>query len=193
MRRMVAGDGEAIDRFAERYPRALYRFALGRLEGDREVARDCVQTAMTKALDSLDTYRGEATLLTWLCACCRNEILMRFRARRAAPAAVAIEGEEGEPLRDPALEQPPDQEAELLAAERAELVHLVLDLLPPHHARALELKYVERQSVREIAGLLGLSEKAAESMLTRARAGFRESHDRLSRERRPFLEVPNAR
>lgn len=192
VRRMLAGDGEAHDVFAERYPRALLRFALARLEGDRELARDLVQTAMTKALDKLDGYRGDASLLTWLCACCRNEILMRFRARRTAPVLVAIEGDDGEPLVEPALARPPGQEEALLAAERASRVHLALDLLPDHQARALEMMYVERLPVREIAGRLGLTAKAAESLLSRARAAFRSTHERLADERPP-REMSDAR
>lgn len=184
VRRMLAGDGAALDVFADRYSRALYRFALARVEGDRELAREAVQSAMTKALSALHGYRGEASLLTWLCACCRNEILMVFRARRAAPVRVAIGGDGGEPLHHPALVDEPDQEAAMLREDDAHLVHLVLDLLPPRHVRALELKYVERLPVREIAARLGVSEKATESLLTRARSGFRSTHDRLERERR---------
>jgi RNA polymerase sigma-70 factor (ECF subfamily) len=193
VRRMLAGDGAACDLFAERYPRALYRFALSRLAGDRELARDTAQTAMTKALGKLDTYRGDASLFTWLCACCRNEALMAFRARRGVPAAVPIEGDDGEALHDPALERPPGQEAALLAAERAERVHLVLDLLPPQQARALELKYLERLPVREIAGRLGVTAKAAESLLSRGRRAFRTMHERLANERLPSLEACDAR
>lgn len=193
VRRMLAGDGEALDRFAELYPRALYRFALSRLEGDRELARDTVQTAMTRALDRLDSYRGDSSLLTWLCACCRNEILMRFRARRGGRCEVPIEDGDGEPLAEPSLVAPPGQEDALLAAERAELVHLVLDLLPPGQARALEMKYLERLPVREIAGRLGVTAKAAESLLSRGRSAFRTMHERLAREGRPPLEACDAR
>lgn len=193
VRRMVAGDGEALDRFAERYPRAVYRFALSKLAGDRELALDSVQSAMTKALDRLDTYRGDASLLTWLCACCRNEILMSFRSRRSAPAAVSIEDADGgEPGVHPALARPADQEAALLSAERAQRVHLVLDLLPPRQARALEMRYFERLPVEEIASRLDVSAKAAESLLSRARNAFRATHERLAGERLPSLETCDA-
>jgi DNA-directed RNA polymerase specialized sigma24 family protein len=58
-------------------------------------------------------------------------------------------------------------------------VHLVLDALPAHYANALEWKYLEELSVAEIAGRLGLGEKAAESLLTRARAAFRDAFTTL--------------
>ena len=42
--RMLAGDEEAFEAFGERYFRRLYRFALARLAGDRDLTREIVQT-----------------------------------------------------------------------------------------------------------------------------------------------------
>ncbi len=50
-----------------------------------------------------------------------------------------------------------------------------LDALPGRYGEALEWKYIDGLSVREIAERLTLSEKAAESVLTRARESFREA------------------
>lgn len=173
--RMLAGDEEAFNAFGERYVPALYRFALGRLAGDRELTRETVQTTMTKALSKLDTYRGEASLWTWLCSCCRNEILMGFRSRRTRPAEVSLD-EQTEPVAELRPSGPRNPEAVLLSKERARLVHTALDLLTPRYAQALEWKYVERLSVLDIAARLEVGPKAAESLLTRARAAFKESY-----------------
>lgn len=187
--RMLAGEERAFDAFAERYTRALYRFARSRLRGDRELTREIVQTALCKALAKLDSYRGEASLFTWLCACCRNEVLMHLRSRRSAPDEVELE--EGV---EPAAGLPPDRvspgrpgpEVALLEREAAERVHLALDLLPGHYARALEWKYLESLPVREIGERLGLGAKAAESLLTRARQAFRGVYEDLRTERAAF-------
>jgi len=63
--------------------------------------------------------------------------------------------------------------------EIAGYVQATLEELPDNYARALEWKYMQGLSVAEIAGELGLGEKAAESVLTRARKAFRESFERL--------------
>lgn len=176
--RMLAGDAAAFESFAERYPRALYRFAHARLDGDRELTREIVQTALCKALAKLDGYRGEASLLTWLCACCRNEVLMHRRSRRAAPAAVEL-AEDVEPAAGFRAASAGDPEVAVLRRETAARVHMALDVLPAHYARALEWKYVERLPVREIAVRLKLGPKAAESVLTRARKAFRAGWEGL--------------
>ena len=175
--RMLAGDAAALDSFAERFGVAVYRFAAARLagegEGGRELVRDIVQTTLTKALARLETYRGEAALLTWLCACCRNEILMH--RRRARPGLAAVDPEVLAALPDPAREA--NAEVVLLDGERAERVHLTLDSLPQHYARALEWKYVDQLPVEAIAAQLGLGLKAAESLLVRARRSFRDTYE----------------
>jgi RNA polymerase sigma-70 factor, ECF subfamily len=175
---MLAGEEEAFESFGERYFKALYRFAAARLDGDRDLTREVVQTAMAKALAKLETYRGEASLLTWLCSCCRNEILMHFRHRRAAPASREL-AEEVEPAVGSFSQRPRDPEAVLLGQERACLVHMALDGLPVHYSQALEWKYVDRLPVEEIAARMDLGPKAAESLLTRARLAFRSSYESL--------------
>jgi RNA polymerase sigma-70 factor, ECF subfamily len=179
--RMLAGEEPAMEEFADGYFPGLYRFALARLHGDSELARELVQTTVCKVLAKLATYRGEAPLLTWLCACCRNEIRMHFRHgdRLARAAGLPEEASEadlftgGAPGTDP--------EGALAHKQEAHLVHAALDLLPPHYARALEWKYMDRLPVAEIAGRLQMGAKAAESLLTRARRAFREGYERLSR------------
>lgn len=169
--RMLAGDEAAMEELADEYFPPLYRFALARLGGDTELAREVVQTTVCKALAKLGTFRGEAPLLAWLCACCRNEIRMSFRARKRLRT---VELEE-----DLAFEGDLPEGA-LARKEKVRHVHAALDLLPPRYARALEWKYVERLPVKEIAERLRLGAKAAESLLTRARQAFREGYEQVS-------------
>lgn len=180
--RMLAGDEAAFEAFGGRYFGAVYRFASHRLAGDAELTREIVQTALCKALSKLDTYRGDASLATWLCACCHNEVRMHYRRLRRAPAEVLLDPDEG-PAHALEAPEPGPQEASLLRHEEAERVHVALELLPAHYARALEWKYMELLPVREIARRLELGEKAAESLLTRARQAFRVEYEGLAGER----------
>lgn len=171
--RMLAGDELAMEAFGDTYFPPLYRYALGRLSGRTDLARDLVQSTVVKALGKLGTFRGEAPLIAWLRACCRNEIAMHFR--REGTVAMLDEGDHAAP--DLATVPNPraiaGQEQVLLSRESSELVHETLDTIPPHYARALELKYLERLPVKEIAARLALGPKAVESILTRARGAFR--------------------
>ena len=184
--RMLSGREEAFTEFfAGHFPR-LFRFALARLGHDADSAEEVVQSTLCRAIDRLATYRGEAALFTWLCTLCRHEIAEWYRKRnRALPA----EGVEDWPEIREALESlssEPDRgpDGELRRKELARLVQVVLDSLPHPYGDALEWKYLEETSVREIATRLGLTPKAAESMLTRARQAFREGFALLAGEGR---------
>jgi RNA polymerase sigma-70 factor (ECF subfamily) len=177
VRRMRAGDEPAFEEFADTYTKLLYRFAISRVNGDRELAREVVQATLCKALAKLDGFRGDATLLTWLCAVCRNEILMQFRKRKNAPAESPLEDNVVPIAAWPAGSRDPEDES--LERETAGIVHMALDLLPGHYADALEWKYIDRISVREIGERLQVGAKAAESILTRARGAFRKSYGRV--------------
>lgn len=183
VKRMIAGDEAAFEEFADDYIPALYRFAQRRLT-DRELTRDIVQETVCKAIGKLATFRGEAGLMTWLCACCRNEIAAHFRkdGRRRSRVGDAVEmtdeiAVEESPLHPGTLPDGPEQA--LLRKETGELVHIALDAMPPHYSRVLEWKYLDRLSVKEIANRLRVRPKAAESLLTRARNSFRQGYGRV--------------
>ena len=95
VRRMLAGDEAAFEKFADVYIPRLHRFALNRLHRDQELAREIVQATVVKVIAKLDTFRGEAALMTWLCACCRTEIAGHFRRARRGGYEVELDEEPG--------------------------------------------------------------------------------------------------
>lgn len=180
--RLRGGDQAAFEELFDGAFQGLYRFALRRVGGDAELAKEVAQAAFCAAFEKLGDFRGEAPLFTWLCAICRSEISHHFRRqKRLAPLAeaseaIAGEGEEGAHPGEAA--SPDDPEGRLLRDELAWQVHETVDDLPPRYGRALEWKYREGLTVAEIGSRLGTSTKAAESLLTRARVAFRARFSR---------------
>jgi RNA polymerase sigma-70 factor (ECF subfamily) len=177
-KRLLAGDEATFRKlFDEFFPR-LYRLALARLDGNREDARDVVQQTFCKAIEHLESYRGEASLYGWMCHICKNTIIdharQQQRAARQFPPHAAEDTIEAilEAIAAPAVEEP-----EALAA-RTDLIgfiQTVLDCLPQRYGDVLEWKYVDELSVNDIAAALSIGPKAAESLLTRAREAFRSA------------------
>jgi RNA polymerase sigma-70 factor, ECF subfamily len=196
LRRLLQGDEDAFQEFFDTHFPRLYRFALTRV-ADEDAAEDIVQATLIQAIRKLSTFRGEAALFTWLVTICRREISAWFE-RAGRRSTVSLE------------EDLPDVRARLEALanlgagadeavhrqEIARLVRVALDFLPARYGDVLEWKYIDEQSVADIAARLDLSPKAAESMLTRARHAFREAFAALTgpsgfdfvqaREGRPF-------
>jgi len=169
VRRMVRGDDAAFEEFFSASFGPLFRFALPRVGGDADAAEEVVQAALCRAVRKLTTYRGEASLLTWLCTICRHEIHDWFEKRRRVPPMVEL-------VEDlPEVRAALDSLDALQKRETARLVQVVLDRLPSRYGDALEWKYIEGLSVAEIAERLGVATKAAESLLSRARVAFRDA------------------
>jgi len=174
--RVAGGDQAAFDRFFKEYFPRLFRFTLSRVGNDPDLAEEVVQRTMCIVVRKMGTYRGEALLFTWLCQICRNEKAAIFRQRK-------LEMTENLPIEDhPAVQAALES---MLASDfrpetaqrRDEIAHFVkttLDYLPANYATALEMKYVQGCSVAEIATRLNIGTKAAESVLSRARAAFKE-------------------
>ena len=172
--KICAGDERAFERFADCYLPALLRYARSRLPSDPELARDVAQATICVVIENLSGFRGESSLSTWIFTCCRHEIAGHFRRVGRRPREVELEPDFEWAVREPG------PEGNLLLAERADLVHAALDRMPPVQARAMEWRYVEGLGVEEIARRLETTYKAAESLLSRGRAGFRAAYARLA-------------
>jgi RNA polymerase sigma-70 factor (ECF subfamily) len=193
-RRLLAGDEPAFEEFFTAYFPRLFRFALPRVGGDEDAAEEATQAALVKAIEKLHTYRGEAALFTWLCSICRNEIAGVQRRVRREPVTLVDDAPEIRAALEALASDKPGPDAALRSAEVARLVQATLDCLPRHYAAALEWKYVHDFAVREIGERLGLEPKAAESLLARARAAFREGFAALTGELPPAVAAdgPNS-
>lgn len=179
--RVGRGDEQAFEEFFTEYFPRLYRFALTRTDGDEAVAEEAVQRTLCNVMYRMDSYRGEAPLFTWLCTICRNELSAYFR--KAGREETFAQPVEDNPEIHAALARITDEDEDPVSErqrdEIARYVQATLEELPENYALALERKYMQGLSVAEIAAELGLGEKAAESVLTRARKAFREGFERL--------------
>jgi RNA polymerase sigma-70 factor (ECF subfamily) len=175
--RLVAGgDQGAFDAFFKEYFPRLFRFTLTRVDNDPALAEEIVQRTMCIVVRKMGTYRGEALLFTWLCQICRNEMHAVYRQRgEAFRAEIPIEDH---PAVQAALESIGGEDFQPEAMQRrdeiAGFVRATLEHLPAKYAIALEMKYINGNSVAEIAERLGVGEKAAESVLSRARSAFKD-------------------
>lgn len=178
-RRALRGDDQAFNELFGIYFPRLFRFALRRV-ADEDAAEDIVQSTLIKGIRSLASWRGEASLFTWLCTICRREVHDHWQRLGRHPEVALIDDVPDVRAALEALSAGGDSpERALERAEVSGAVQLVLDHLPGRYGDVLEWKYALGLSVAEIAARLGTSSKAAESTLTRARLAFREGYSSL--------------
>jgi RNA polymerase sigma-70 factor (ECF subfamily) len=174
--RILRGDEHAFRQLFDSFFPRLYRYVLARVDGDHDAASEVVQESLCKGFEHLRDYRGEAALYTWFSQICRRTLTDYWRrARRTEPLVQLPDDEPAVRAVLEAIAAPLDEQPEVQAqrADVRRLVQATLDALPERYGNVLEWKYVEGLSVAAIATRLDIGAKAAESLLTRARAAFR--------------------
>src|SRR5881392_3157160 len=91
--RWKAGDSRAATQLVGRHSQALARFAAS--AGEREEIEELVQDTFVRAFNSIDAFRGESSLRTWLFTIERRLMLDRRRAEIRERNLISIEGLEG--------------------------------------------------------------------------------------------------
>jgi RNA polymerase sigma-70 factor (ECF subfamily) len=131
----------------------VYRFVVGFLK-DEDVAADVTQDTFLKALDRLESFRGESAFRTWLLAIARNEALgtIRSRTRRREETLDDADAHED-------AAEAPDQMA--FRGGEIERIRSALGRLPEKQRLAVSLRLFDGLSFREIGESIGSTEGAA--------------------------------
>jgi len=186
-RSLVTGDEKMFNQFFEQFFPRLYRFAFSRLP-DESIVEDVVQSTLMNAMRGMKNYRGEASMFTWLCQICRNEIATIYRKQGKSVLTVTADDDAIRPILESLESESATPEQHYLDLEARKLLAEVLDFLPGNYGEALEWKYVLGLSVAEIANRLELTELATQSLLARARTSFRNALNQISPELKPLLQ-----
>ncbi len=149
--RWKGGDSHAATKLVGRHSQALARFAVS--SGERDGIEELVQDTFVRAFASLDSFRGESSLRTWLFTIERRLMLDRRRAERRSRETVPVE-ESDHVSEYGALDS-------LIAEEAQERVRLSLDALSPTQREVFTLRVQQGLSYREIAAVVDSTEGAA--------------------------------
>ncbi len=174
LRRLRAGDADAMSALYRRHQGPLYRFALLRC-GSSDVAADVVQDVFVALIEnklSFDPTRG--SLASFLFGVARNFALKREEAQRRHLPLPTSTDEDGETIDLDLLDPAPLPVESLLASERAEAVRAALAQLAPHYRDVLILYELQDQSYVEIAQICNIDIGTVRSRLSRARAKLLE-------------------
>lgn len=141
----------AFDALVRRHQRGVWRVVRRYLRNDAD-ASDVTQQAFVRAFKSLERFRGEASVRTWLYRIGINLALNHLRDRaREQPSEIA----------DDALSAPAVGVTALLTAERGARLRAAVATLPPKQKLVLELRVFDDLPFREVAVLAECTENAA--------------------------------
>lgn len=145
------GDERAATILVERHANAVARYAASL--GERDGVDEVVQDTFVRAFGSLDTFRGDSSLRTWLFTIARRLVLDRRRnARRSREVGELGEG-------DASTEY--DALDGLIAREAQARMAGALARLTPTQREVFALRVNDGLSYKEIATVVGTTEGAA--------------------------------
>lgn len=176
--RAQAHDADAFRTIVQMHNQKLYRLARSIVRNDSE-AEDIVQEAYVTAFAHLASFRGEASLATWLSRIAINEALGRLRRKNRAAQVIA-----SEPASDAHIIPFPltasssdDPERRMAQRQILKLVEQATDALPDAYRTVFVARVIEGLSIEETADLLGVKPQTVKTRLHRARELVRKQID----------------
>jgi RNA polymerase sigma-70 factor, ECF subfamily len=198
MLRVKNDDAAAFEELVARYQQRVVTL-LEHLVRDRSSAEDLAQDVFLKVFRSRKSYEPSAKFATWFFTIANNVAsnARRDRARRHEVNIASTGSSESTalPLQEMALatsSQMPARRAD--KSEMAEIVRQAMESLSERQRTALLLCKFEGMSYQDIADTMGMTVKAAKSLLMRARVNLKEILEPYMQEGvRPTAKVPDDR
>ncbi len=165
--RCRCGDERAATELVRRHAEPIARFVASL--GERQEVEEVVQDTFVRAFASLDGFRGESSLRSWLFAIARNLVRDRARGRARKFQAVPVEEHHAVTAHDALDAAVSDETERRLGA--------ALSTLSPMQREVFTLRVSEGLSYREIAAAVGSTEGAARVHYHNAMKALREFID----------------
>jgi len=159
---------EAFALLLGRYETKVFHLCVAML-GEPAQAQDVAQDSLLRIWRSLASYDAQrAALSTWIYAITRNRCLTELGQRHRDEHSIELPGirEEVECVTS---EQP------LNDAASVNLLHQLIDTLPPTQRQCLKLYYFEEHSVGDVATMLALPQGTVKTHLHRARGALQQA------------------
>ncbi|HBB95684.1 MAG TPA: RNA polymerase subunit sigma-24 [Blastocatellia bacterium] len=178
LEKLRRGDALAYERLVAEHSGDVYAL-LYRLTTDAEEARDLTQETFLRAFQSIDRFRGDSSLKTWIYRIAINQARNRWRWWRRRKRDVTVSLDATDEHRDKPLaatlpsDNSPSPEQETLAHEREAQLREALQGLRRSYREAVILRDVEGFSYEEIARTLQISIGTVKSRISRGRLELR--------------------
>ena len=170
----ASGNEEACTRMVTDHQRMVYQLAL-HLLGDAQEALDLSQEVFLKVFRSLNQFRGQSTLRTWIYRIVVNQASNRQRWWRRRHRAQQVRLEDLTAARGdlPEVRVSSLPDRVLQQRETSARVWRAMDTLPFDQRAVIVLREIDGLSYEEIATSLDLAVGTVKSRLARAREGLR--------------------
>ncbi len=142
---------------------------------NKEDAEEITQDVVIAALNALDKFKGQAKLQTWVYSIAINKskdfIKYKSRQKRSGKVISINRSDDQVPFYEPVDKIHPGMQLE--SKEQLEAMYFGINSLPENQKKALIMTKLDQMSQAEVAGVLNVSVKAIESLMSRAKKNLR--------------------
>lgn len=173
--RVLSGDKRAFTTIIHN-TEALVAQMVFRMIPRADDRKDLVQDIYIKAYRSLEGFRYQAKLSTWIGQITYNTCISYLRKKQLLLPGYGDESSDEEdvmPAQAPAAAD--ESDARLFNKERLVILQAAMEKLSPIHRTLLTLYHQEEMSYQEIGQITGLPEGTMKSYLFRARKALKEN------------------
>ena len=167
------GNKMAEDELYRRYAARVLTLCR-RYTRDADDAKDLMQEALLKALDRISTYKytGKGSLYGWISRIAINLAINDIKRRKWRTVSLDLWSQDS-------LPEPTEDEIRSVSQEK--LLEWI-SKLPDERRAVFNLYCLDGYSHKEIAGMLGISEKGSAGVLAKARKQLKEEINRYWKE-----------
>lgn len=174
IRHAAGGNTDAFSDLVKELEAPVYRLAFS-IMGNREDAKDIAQETFLKLWRTLGTFRGDASVTTYVLTVVKNTALDELRRRRGKVIeSLTVTEDNGTERQADLTDMSSNPALAYERKERIEGVRQAISELPEDQRAVLTLRDIEGYSYDAISDILGLNEGTVKSRLFRARQTLKE-------------------
>lgn len=170
IKRAQQGDSKSLEELLIAYEKRVYNIAY-RFMGNEADAYDMAQESLIKIYRGITSFKGEASLSSWVYRLTVNTCMDGLRKRKNAPVSLEHSIEKGVPFEDAYYDTPEEQ---ALTLERSEDIQKAINILSKNYKAVVVMRDIDGFSYEEIAKTLDISVGTVKSRINRGRQKLKE-------------------
>lgn len=172
VKKILEGDTKAVEEFYHYFYPKLKKYFTHRLPESEDVEA-FTHDIFLEAIDALPLFEGKSSLATWIYRIAHNKLVDWYRKKKINSLLLSQM-----PFLEIVAQEVYQPEFQYEKNKLRDRIESTLRSLSSSYREILKLHYEERKSIKEIALILDISPKAAESLLFRARQQFKKTYER---------------
>ncbi|MBN2444710.1 MAG: RNA polymerase sigma factor [Spirochaetales bacterium] len=171
-------DSGAFEQFYLTFKDKVYNYLLLKTNGNREITEDVMSETFHSALKSVSTLKNKANLSGWIIRIAQRRLADYYTKNIREQKIVEIM------KRTTSVYTDNIGVKRLIKNEKIMHFNKAIKQIKPKYFQIIKLKYFEKKSQKEIAGLMNKHEKAVEGLLFRARTALKKEMEKMNEGKR---------